>query len=156
MNNKTNVSQTLLFPVKFSFSESDFSILIKLKKALIHLGFIIEKFSNNEIENHTNYYLPMENFSSEAIVSNDLISKGKKVYQFGFGQSPFPIPEKIVEALKINAHKKEYLPIQGLTDLREKISNYLDLSGGLETSGLKDTSKIDVFLNNLNKLKNET
>ena len=50
MNNKTNVSQTLLFPVKFSFSESDFSILIKLKKALIHLGFIFEKFSNNEIE----------------------------------------------------------------------------------------------------------
>ena len=50
MNNKTNVSQTLLFPVKFSFSESDFSILIKLKKTLSHLGFIFEKFSNNEIE----------------------------------------------------------------------------------------------------------
>ena len=38
----------------------------------------------------------------------------------------------------------------------EKIANYLDLSGGLETSGLKDKSKIDIFLNNLNKLKNET
>jgi len=38
----------------------------------------------------------------------------------------------------------------------EKIANFLDLSGGLETSGLKDTSKIDIFLNNLNKLKNET
>ena len=38
----------------------------------------------------------------------------------------------------------------------KKISNYLDLSGGLETSGLKDKSKIDIFLNNLNKLKNET
>ncbi|MDA9696771.1 phosphoribosylanthranilate isomerase [Candidatus Pelagibacter sp.] len=38
----------------------------------------------------------------------------------------------------------------------EKIANYLDLSGGLETSGLKDRSKIDIFLNNLNKLKNET
>ena len=50
MNNKTNVSQTLLFTVKFSFSESDFSILIKLKKALSHLGFIFEKFSDNEIE----------------------------------------------------------------------------------------------------------
>ena len=37
-----------------------------------------------------------------------------------------------------------------------KIADYLDLSGGLETSGLKDTSKIDFFLNNLNKLKNET
>ena len=57
--------------------------------------------------------------------SKELISKGKKVYQFGFGQSPFPVPEKIVEALKINAHRKEYLPIQGLTELREKISKYL-------------------------------
>jgi len=38
----------------------------------------------------------------------------------------------------------------------EKIANYLDLSGGLETSGLKDISKINIFLNNLNKLKNET
>ena len=38
----------------------------------------------------------------------------------------------------------------------EKIANYLDLSGGLETSGLKDRSKINIFLNNLNKLINET
>ena len=38
----------------------------------------------------------------------------------------------------------------------EKIANYIDLSGGLETSGLKDRSKIDIFLNNLNKFKNET
>ena len=37
-----------------------------------------------------------------------------------------------------------------------KIADYIDLSGGLETSGLKDKSKIDIFLNNLNKLKNET
>ena len=57
--------------------------------------------------------------------SKELISKGKKVYQFGFGQSPFPVPEKIVTALKDNAHKKEYLPIQGLLELREAISNYL-------------------------------
>ena len=38
----------------------------------------------------------------------------------------------------------------------EKIASYLDLSGGLETSGLKDKSKIEIFLNNLNKVKNET
>jgi aspartate aminotransferase len=57
--------------------------------------------------------------------SKELINKGKKVYQFGFGQSPFPVPEKIVEALKNNAYRKEYLPIQGLPKLREAISNYL-------------------------------
>ena len=57
--------------------------------------------------------------------SKELISQGKKVYQFGFGQSPFPVPEKIVETLKQNAHRKEYLPVQGLSELREKISKYL-------------------------------
>ena len=57
--------------------------------------------------------------------SKELIYKGKKVYQFGFGQSPFPVPGKIVEELKKNAHRKEYLPIQGLPELRENISKYL-------------------------------
>ena len=57
--------------------------------------------------------------------SKDLIKKGKKVYQFGFGQSPFPVPEKVVDTLKDNAHRKEYLPIQGLPELRKNISNYL-------------------------------
>ena len=57
--------------------------------------------------------------------SEELIKEGKKIYKFGFGQSPFHIPEKVVETLKKYAHKKEYLPIQGLPDLREKISKYL-------------------------------
>ena len=48
--------------------------------------------------------------------------------------------------IKFNDNLKKY----------EKIADFIDLSGGLETSGLKDTSKIDFFLNNLNKLKNET
>ena len=38
----------------------------------------------------------------------------------------------------------------------EKIADFIDLSGSLETSGLKDTSKIEIFLNNLNMLINET
>ena len=37
----------------------------------------------------------------------------------------------------------------------KKIANLIDLSGGLETSGLKDKSKIEFFLNNMNKIKNE-
>ncbi len=48
--------------------------------------------------------------------------------------------------IKFNDNLKNY----------QKIANYLDLSGGLETSGLKDIYKIDIFLNNLNKLKNDT
>ena len=57
--------------------------------------------------------------------SKEMIKQGKKVYQFGFGQSPFPVPRKIVDALKVNAHRKEYLPIQGLESLRLSIFKYL-------------------------------
>ena len=60
-----------------------------------------------------------------------LINEGKKVYQFGFGQSPFPVPEQIVNALKNNAHRKEYLPIQGLGKLRESISKNLKNKTGV-------------------------
>ena len=62
--------------------------------------------------------------------SKELIKQGKKVYQFGFGQSPFPVPEKIVEALKNHAHRKEYLPVQGLPQLRDAISYYLEKKTG--------------------------
>ena len=37
-----------------------------------------------------------------------------------------------------------------------KIANFIDLSGGLETSGLKDLSKIDIFLNKVKQIKDET
>ena len=47
-----------------------------------------------------------------------LLQNGNKIYNFGFGQSPFPIPEKIVSVLKENAAKKDYLPMQGLGELR--------------------------------------
>ena len=37
----------------------------------------------------------------------------------------------------------------------KKIADIIDISGGLETSGLKDISKIEIFLNKINKLNNE-
>jgi len=55
-----------------------------------------------------------------------LKKSGKKIYMFGFGQSPFPIPESIVLALKISADKHTYLPMQGLEELRSAIANYLN------------------------------
>ena len=36
-----------------------------------------------------------------------------------------------------------------------KITDIIDISGGLETSGKKDISKIKVFLENISKIKNE-
>tara|TARA_Y100000591_G_scaffold18797_1_gene14035 strand:- start:100 stop:729 length:630 start_codon:yes stop_codon:yes gene_type:complete len=47
--------------------------------------------------------------------------------------------------IKFNDNLKEY----------GKFANYIDLSGGLETYGLKDKSKIETFLNNVKKIKNE-
>ena len=54
-----------------------------------------------------------------------LKKSGKKVYKFGFGQSPFPIPKSITLALKNNADKHTYLPMQGLEELRLAIANNL-------------------------------
>jgi len=57
-------------------------------------------------------------------ISKNIENDGKTIIKFGFGQSPFPVPDNIVDELKKNAHQKSYLPIQGLQDLREAISNY--------------------------------
>ena len=58
--------------------------------------------------------------------SNQLIKSGKKVYKFGFGQSPFPIPDSIISALKNAADKNKYLPMQGLEELRSVIADHLN------------------------------
>ena len=59
-------------------------------------------------------------------VSKKLEESGKKIYKFGFGQSPFPIPEIIVSALKKNSDKNKYLPMQGLKELRLSIAKHLN------------------------------
>ena len=38
----------------------------------------------------------------------------------------------------------------------KKIADIIDISGGLETSGLKDVSKIEIFLNRIKNLNDET
>ncbi|MDB4119495.1 phosphoribosylanthranilate isomerase [Candidatus Pelagibacter sp.] len=38
----------------------------------------------------------------------------------------------------------------------KKIADIIDISGGLETSGLKDKSKIEIFLNKVKQIHNET
>ena len=58
--------------------------------------------------------------------SNKLKKDGKKIYKFGFGQSPFPIPDSIITALKNAANKNAYLPMQGLEELRIVIANDLN------------------------------
>ena len=38
----------------------------------------------------------------------------------------------------------------------KKIADIVDISGGVETSGIKDISKIEIFLNKIKKINNET
>ena len=40
-------------------------------------------------------------------------------------------------------------------DKFKNICNYIDISGGIETSGSKDISKIDIFLNKIKKINDE-
>ena len=41
--------------------------------------------------------------------SSRLRAAGRTVYRLGLGQSPFPVPETVVEALRANAHQRNYL-----------------------------------------------
>ncbi|MGD8938019.1 MAG: aminotransferase class I/II-fold pyridoxal phosphate-dependent enzyme, partial [Gammaproteobacteria bacterium] len=73
--------------------------------------------------------LNVRNLSTSATLainerSNQLHNAGKKLYRLGLGQSPFPVPDPVVEALKNNAHQKDYLPVQGLLALRHAVSEY--------------------------------
>ena len=56
--------------------------------------------------------------------SRKLEEQGKKIYKFGFGQSPFKVPEDVVEELKNNSHQNNYLPMQGLLQLRNAVAKY--------------------------------
>ncbi len=64
----------------------------------------------------------------------------------------------LIKDIKINKELMLAGKIQFNDNLEKykKIADFIDLSGGLETSGLKDISKIETFLNNVNKIKNET
>ena len=57
-------------------------------------------------------------------LSDALIRTGRDVFRLGLGQSPFPVPEPVVQALRDNAHRKEYLPVRGLEPLREAVAAY--------------------------------
>ena len=39
---------------------------------------------------------------------------GEQVFHLAFGQSPFPIPDCFVNALKEYADRNEYLPVAGI------------------------------------------
>ena len=65
-------------------------------------------------------------------VSNKMEKEGKKVFKFGFGQSPFKVPEDVVAELKNHAHQNSYLPMQGLKELRDSIAKYISAKKKIE------------------------
>jgi|TARA_B110000259_G_scaffold100450_1_gene115794 phosphoribosylanthranilate isomerase len=65
---------------------------------------------------------------------------------------------QLIKNLKINNE----LMLAGNIQIEDNLENYkkiadiVDISGGLETSGLKDTSKINIFLNKVKNINDKT
>ena len=55
---------------------------------------------------------------------NELIRRGRSITKLGLGQSPFPVPDTVVECLRQNAPQKDYLPVHGLFELRRAIAEH--------------------------------
>lgn len=62
----------------------------------------------------------------------ELRKKGQQITHFGFGQSPFPIHNSIVEELKKYATNNHYLPVKGLLALTEQVSEFLLKNQGID------------------------
>lgn len=67
-------------------------------------------------------------------LSNQLRSEGRDIIKLGLGQSPFPVPARVVTALQEHAHEKDYLPVKGLKSLREAIAGYINRSERMRCS----------------------
>jgi aspartate aminotransferase len=66
---------------------------------------------------------------------NALLAQGRNIYKLGLGQSPFPVPDVVVDELKANAYQKDYLPVRGLRNLREAVADYHRRSDGNPATG---------------------
>ena len=67
--------------------------------------------------------------------SNELRSQGHTVYKLGLGQSPFPVPNSVVEALRTSAFQKDYLAVKGLGELRDTVAEYWRRRQGIDCAG---------------------
>ena len=89
-----------------------------------------------------------------------LFSEATDIYLFdskGYEKS-MAFDHSLIKKIKIN----KPLMIAGNIQLNDNLENYekiadiIDISGGLETSGVKDKSKINIFLNKIEQVQNET
>ncbi len=65
---------------------------------------------------------------SPTLWANDLVhqkrAQGEKVFHMGFGESPFPVQDRLKDALSKTAHRCEYLPAHGSKELIEVVREY--------------------------------
>lgn len=65
---------------------------------------------------------------SPTLWANDLVHQKRKndetVYHMGFGESPFPVPERLKKALADAAGRKEYIKADGLDELVDAVREY--------------------------------
>ena len=102
--------------------------------------------------------LTIEN--SEDVKNYQLYKDVSDIYLFdskGYEKS-MSFNHTLIENIQSNKELMLAGNIQINDDLEKykKIADIIDISGGLETSGLKDINKIETFLNKLNDLNNET
>ena len=97
-------------------------------------------------QNDTVKYLEYKNLA-------DIILFDSKGYE-----KSMSFDHQLIKNIKIN---KELMlagdiQIEDNLETYREIADIIDISGGLETSGLKDTSKINIFLNKIKIINNET
>ena len=89
-----------------------------------------------------------------------LFSEVTDIYLFdskGYEKS-MTFDHNLIQKIKVS----KPLMIAGNIQINDNLENYkkiadiIDISGGLETSGVKDKSKIDIFLNKIEQGQNET
>ena len=94
------------------------------------------------------------------VQKHDLFYEVTDIYLFdskGYEKS-MAFDHKLIQKIKVN----KPLMIAGDIQINDNLENYkkiadiIDISGGLETSGVKDKSKIDIFLNKIKQVDNET
>ena len=94
------------------------------------------------------------------VQKHNLFSEVTDIYLFdskGYEKS-MAFDHELIQKIKIN----KPLMLAGNIQINDNLENYkkiadiIDISGGLETSGVKDKSKIDIFLNKVEQVYSET
>lgn len=98
---------------------------------------VIENFPERRVVPNVQLNLNVRGLGQSATLlinerSAELKRQGRDVYRMGLGQSPFPVPDPVVEELRRHAHQKDYLPVRGLGTLREAVAAYHGRVNGVD------------------------